>query len=436
MGGTATGYGADPGFNEDPREWLRKFLWVGMICLAAILVLATYGIFRVFSWRLVESADGEARGICHIVLVKEKRHMLLFDGHGVARLELGAGRKEALDKRISEYLEPFPVERMRIWDAEHRVVYSIGSEMDGRGVAVSPELDRALKGETVSRLEKGFYAPVAGKIDREGGDQVVSYLPIRGRNKVILGAMEIRRNVAGYRAEIRRGVIFSAAVLGTVLLALFACVFLLVKRGADRLARAHKALRILATTDFLTGVFNRREALSLAEQSFSRRQKGNCGKTPENFGCLMLDFDNFKTINDTYGHPAGDLVLQQLAVRFRTVLRPYDIVGRFGGEEFLVILPDTSLEQCRDIAERLRKAVREKPFDLGGPQIFGSISIGGASAYPMDRDFEAILHRADEGLCRAKNLGKDCAVWMGDHASGACGPGNFRKSFPCRQGAF
>lgn len=435
MGGTATGYEADLGFNEDPRALLRKFIWVGMVCLAAILVLATYGIYRVFNWRLVESAHREAQGICQVVLVKEKRHLLVFDDPGSARLELGAGRQTALDKRVREYLEPFAVDGIRIWDLEHRIVYSTGSEKDGPITAESPELDRALKGEMVSRLEKGSYAPVAGKTGRDGGDQVVSYLPIWGRNKLIHGAMEIRRNVSGYREEIRRGVTFSATVLGTVLLALFACVFLLVKRGADRLAKAQETLRILATTDSLTGVFNRREALSRAEESFSRRQRGSCRNTPENFGCLMLDFDNFKTINDTYGHPAGDLVLKELAVRCKAVLRPYDIVGRFGGEEFLVILPDTSLEQCRDIAERLRRAVREKPFDLGDQQIFGSISIGGASAYPMDWDIEAVLHRADEGLHRAKNLGKDCTVWVDYQFSAACGPGTLRKSFPCKQGA-
>lgn len=436
MGGTATGYEADPGFNEDPRALLRKFIWVGMICLAAILVLTTYGIYRVFNRRLVESAHGEAQGICHIVLVKEKKQLLVFDDHGGVRLELGAGGKEALDKRVREYLEPFAVDGMRIWDLEHRVVYSTDSEKDGWVVAASPELDRALKGEGVSRLGKVSYAPVAEKTGRDGGDQVASYLPIWGQNRVILGAMEVRQNVAGYREEIRRGVTFSATVLGTVLLALFACVFLLVKRGADRLAKAQEALWILATTDSLTGVFNRREALFRAEESFSRRQRGSCWKTPENFGCLMLDFDNFKTINDTYGHLAGDLVLQELADRFKAILRPYDIVGRFGGEEFLVILPDTSLEQCREIAERLRKAVREKPFDLGNQQIFGSISIGGASAYPVDRDVEAVLHRADEGLYRAKNLGKDCAVWVDDHVPGACGSGSFRKSLPCKQSTF
>ncbi len=419
------------GFNEDPRALLRKFTWVGMVCLTVILVLATYGIYRVFNWRLVESAHGEAQGICHIVLVKEKRHLLVFDGRGGARLKLEVGKQEAFEKRVREYLEPFAIDGMRIWDLQHQIVYSTGSEKDVRVIAGSPELDRALKGERVSRLEKSSYAPVAGKTGRGTGDQVVSYMPIWGRNKVILGAMEIRRNVAGYRAAIRRGVTFSAIVLVTVLLALFACVFLLVKRGADRLAKAQEVLRILATTDPLTGVFNRRETLSRADESFSRRQRGSCWKTPDNFGCLMLDFDNFKIINDTYGHPAGDLVLQELAVRFKAVLRPCDIVGRFGGEEFLVVLPDTSLPQCRDIAERLRKAVREKPFDLGNLQIFGSISIGGASAHPLDRNIESVLHRADEGLYRAKNQGKDCAVWVDDAASAACGAANFRKSFSC-----
>jgi diguanylate cyclase (GGDEF)-like protein len=258
-------------------------------------------------------------------------------------------------------------------------------------------------------------------------NQVISYLPIWGKNKEVLGAIEIRRSVESYRAEIRRGVIFFALMLGTALLALFSCVYFLVAKGAKRLAKTQQVLSWLATTDPLTGLYNRREIMARASESFSKEKNNKRHKTPDNLGLLMLDFDNFKEINDRYGHPVGDQVLQDLARRLRSTLRPYDILGRIGGEEFLVVLPDSQLKQCQEIAERLRKTVREKPFECEGLQIFGSISIGGATAHPLDRDLDTLLKRADERLYQAKTCGKDCVSWaeeaiFNSHISGQTNP--------------
>ncbi|MCD4687838.1 MAG: GGDEF domain-containing protein [Desulfuromonadaceae bacterium] len=145
---------------------------------------------------------------------------------------------------------------------------------------------------------------------------------------------------------------FFALLLGSALLALFACVFFLVSRGANRLAETQQLLHALATTDPLTGLYNRREILARASDSFAKEKENKRHKIPANFGLLILDFDNFKGINDSYGHPVGDRVLQELATRIRGALRPYDLLGRVGGEEFLVVLPDSCLEQCKEIAER------------------------------------------------------------------------------------
>ncbi len=411
MAATDACYDSALKLNEDPRALLRKFLCVGLICLLVLLLLATYGIYRVYSWRLIDSSHAEAKAICQVLLVKEKKHLLTIDKDGQARLELPPGKQAALEKRLQKYFQPFNVDTVRIWNLQHQIINRSESDRPLSAPPIAHALDMALNGQSISLLGKDSDGSVREKSFWSSADQVVSYLPVWGRNKETLGAIEIRRSVGTYSTEIRRGVTCFILFLGSALLALFGCIYLLVKKGANRLAKTRQVLRLLATTDPLTGVYNRREILVRAEEVFSQRQEKPHRKEPVNFGLLMLDFDNFKDINDNYGHPVGDRVLKELAIRIRAALRPYDVVGRVGGEEFLVVLPDSSLQQCQEIAERLRKTVRERPFEFDQLQIFGSISIGGATAHPLDRDLQALLQRADERLYQAKTRGKDCASW-------------------------
>ncbi|OEU77566.1 MAG: hypothetical protein BA869_02925 [Desulfuromonadales bacterium C00003107] len=404
---------------EDPRVLLRKVLWLGLLCLAALLLLATYGVYRAYSWRLIESAHTEAQATCQVLLVKEKKHLLAIDNIGKAKLNLSDTEQANFEKRLQKYFKPFAVDTIRIWDLRRQVINFTTDKNTHRVPTIPAALDQALAGQGISLLGKATDVSFEAKSLWGPANQVISYLPIWGKNKEVLGAIEIRRSVKSYREEIRRGVVFFFLLLGVALLALFSCVYLLVAKGANRLAKTQQVLRWLATTDPLTGLFNRREILARASDSFSKEKDNNRHKTPVNFGLLMLDFDNFKEINDNYGHPVGDQVLQELATRLRATLRPYDILGRIGGEEFLVVLPNSKLKQCQEIAERLCKTVREQPFEFDGLRICGSISIGGATAHPLDQDLEALLQRADERLYKAKNRGKDCAFWPEDAVSGS-----------------
>lgn len=406
--------------SEDPRTLLRKFLWTGLLCLAMLLLLATYGIYRAYSWRLIESAHAEAKATCQVLLIKEKKHLLAIDKTGQSLLKLSDQEQANFEKRLQKYFKPFAVDSVRIWDLNQRLVNHAQAENNHSTTIIPPALDRTLAGQSFSLLGKDSDAGFEGKDGEIAANQVISYLPIWGRDKEVLGAIEIRRSVESYRREVRRGVTFFALLLGSALLALFGCVFFLVSKGANRLAETQQILHALATTDPLTGLYNRREVLARASDSFAKKKENKRHKTPANFGLLMLDFDNFKKINDTYGHPVGDRVLQELATRIRAALRPYDIVGRVGGEEFLVVLPDSCLEQCQEIAERLCKTVREDPFLVDGLRIFGSISIGGATAHPFDRNLEVLLQRADERLYQAKNRGKNRVSWAEEPAFNSC----------------
>ena len=122
----------------------------------------------------------------------------------------------------------------------------------------------------------------------------------------------------------------------------------------------------------------------------------------------MADIDHFKQVNDTYGHAAGDSVLREVAARMRAALRGYDGVGRYGGEEFLTVLPECSANGAVGIAERIREEVSERPIDSNGVTIRLSLSLGVSSSEgASESDAESLLTFADEALYRAKAQGRN-----------------------------
>ncbi|MBI4983972.1 MAG: diguanylate cyclase [Rhodocyclales bacterium] len=159
-----------------------------------------------------------------------------------------------------------------------------------------------------------------------------------------------------------------------------------------------------AWTDPLTQVANRGHFLELARQEFAR-----CRRYGHPLSIWMLDIDHFKAVNDTYGHHAGDTALQSLVSTSRQALRDWDILGRMGGEEFAVVLPETETTQALLVAERLRQTVASVgvPLDDGKSSIHLTVSIGIAAAYDEDTDFDTLLDRADAALYQAKRTGRD-----------------------------
>lgn len=162
-------------------------------------------------------------------------------------------------------------------------------------------------------------------------------------------------------------------------------------------------LRIRATHDGLTGAWNRVAILEHLDLELARaRREGT------SLGVVMVDLDHFKKINDTYGHPAGDAVLREASRVLREGLRPYDMLGRYGGEEFLMLAPSCDVTSTAAIAERLRILIAETPVHFGGVPIAMSASLG-ITAYEngSGANAKALLHTADEALYRAKRGGRN-----------------------------
>ena len=124
----------------------------------------------------------------------------------------------------------------------------------------------------------------------------------------------------------------------------------------------------------------------------------------------MIDADRFKNINDSYGHHAGDIVLRSLSLVALEQKRAQDTFGRLGGEEFGLILPETTLAQAKVVAERIQKTWENSPVNLDGEMIHSTVSIGVAEANPDDRSFDDILRRADRMMYKAKEAGRNQVV--------------------------
>ncbi|MGQ9671286.1 MAG: GGDEF domain-containing protein [Desulfosoma sp.] len=169
----------------------------------------------------------------------------------------------------------------------------------------------------------------------------------------------------------------------------------------EELVATREALRVQATRDALTGTYNRGAAYQRLVEEVDRAVRE---KQP--LSLLMMDIDHFKKINDTYGHLVGDHVLKETVARVQSVIRSYDIVGRFGGEEFLVVLPHADTDFAIAVAERIRAAVSNRPILSGSVAVSVTLSAGVATARgPSVPD--ALIQSADEALYLAKRTGRN-----------------------------
>ncbi len=175
------------------------------------------------------------------------------------------------------------------------------------------------------------------------------------------------------------------------------------KEAEQKIQSLNVELEKLAMVDYLTGLYNRRYFMQRSEEELKRARRG-----PHSLSALMIDIDKFKNVNDTYGHEAGDLVLKQVAATLKNNLREIDLLGRMGGEEFAVLLPDTLIHDANISAERVRQAIQKHSFQMPGESLTVTISIGVATFTDGMSNIDDILRNADAALYQAKHSGANC----------------------------
>lgn len=176
-----------------------------------------------------------------------------------------------------------------------------------------------------------------------------------------------------------------------------------VAQRTEELERANAELDRLAQHDALTGLVNRRAFDHRLAEEYARHRRSGATMT-----LALLDVDHFKSVNDTYGHPAGDTVLRELAECLRSTCRTTDVIGRYGGEEFVVLFPDTDADEAAVVAERVRAGVERYPMPEGIPHV--TVSLGVVTDAELADDLAAIIEIADGALYRAKHSGRNRVV--------------------------
>ena len=235
---------------------------------------------------------------------------------------------------------------------------------------------------TLRSLDTTRQTPLLVIVDEGDMKRLVRALDI-GVNDYLMRPVERSELVARVRTQLRR------------------------KRYADRLRHSLQLSLEMAITDQLTGLFNRRYMSRHLSTLIS-----NAAATAKPVSFLILDIDFFKKINDTYGHDVGDDVLREFANRVSHNVRGIDLACRYGGEEFVVVMPDTDMTFAYMVAERLRQSVADIPFNISVPpgQIAVTISIGVTASEGQADTAEALLRRADQALYRAKRDGRNRVV--------------------------
>ena len=172
----------------------------------------------------------------------------------------------------------------------------------------------------------------------------------------------------------------------------------------DDLEKANVKLELIAKTDPLTNLSNRRDMIEKIEHEQKR-----FGRNGKPFVLVMSDIDNFKSVNDRYGHDGGDFILESIAKLMQSVVRKQDVVGRWGGEEFLILLPETNLEGGRALAEKIRKNIAITPYVFSEKKIPLTMTFG-VSVYNKPMDLDICVKKADEALYKGKKRGKNCVI--------------------------
>jgi len=184
----------------------------------------------------------------------------------------------------------------------------------------------------------------------------------------------------------------------------------MVEQKTAALNTAYNQLKIQASTDSLTGILNRRAFFGRCSEEIERAKRYG-----EAISFLIIDIDLFKMVNDTYGHLAGDDILIAVTDEITSQLRTNDILGRIGGEEFALLMPNTDMEHSRQLAERIRKRVAEHVILMEDAPIQITISIGASEYMQGDEIIQPVFKRADQALYKAKENGRNQVCCYNDN---------------------
>ncbi|MBI4709890.1 MAG: diguanylate cyclase [Nitrospirae bacterium] len=219
----------------------------------------------------------------------------------------------------------------------------------------------------------------------------------------VRGGISISFDIEDIRSKVKSYTFFIILFGIVTALLLAALIYFFMWKLIKKISRMRQHLEDMSITDMLTGIFNRRYVMSRFIEEFKKAKRLARG-----LSCIMIDMDHFKDINDKYGHLVGDAALREVSGRIKNAVRIYDVPGRYGGEEFLIVLPDTDLADAAALAERIRLRVK----DISAEDVSITISLGVTCLQEKDNSVDDMIKKADTALYQAKAAGRDRVEWL------------------------
>lgn len=383
--------------------FLRRFCWVAVSAAALILVLSSFVTFKLYERYVVGLAESNAVNIANsIVSVHQEQ---LSDALSPPLLP---PQLLSLDEMIKAFMGPYGIVKVKLFSLDGTVIYSNDMSIIGKNALGNKHLEVALNGGESSVIQTKNQIRDLAHQDRFDVDVVESYVPMRNPQGEVIGVFEIYQDMTLFREEVNQGVLYFLAELGVILISVIFATFWFMRKAAVTMVMQQKELGRLATIDTVTNLYNRAEITRRMESEWQRYQRNQADK--RTFSLMMLDLDHFKSINDKYGHQVGDELLNQVSARILSEVRSYSDIGRYGGEEFIVLLPETSMSELVKVSDRVLRLVAETPYSVLGHQINITVSIGIATSSQFDARLDAVIKRVDDNLYKAKAAGRNCVA--------------------------
>lgn len=397
---------------NSPDRFKLIYLLLAFLCLVVVLTVSIAVISGLSYKNLTGGIEINSEKITDALIYTEVDAITIREEQGVVELNVEDSYFDALDNRIRDIFDQLQILKVSIYNKSGLIVYSTDKHTIGTIENRNADLKTALNG-----TRKLVMREVHNTIDMMGEnrfnvDVAEVYVPVFHTDNSVIGTVAVFSDVTAQHKVFRKQLWLSVAILSGSILLLSFVSYLVIERASLELKKTYNLLEVYAKTDALTGACNRGELMRRAEGFFDLMKRSREKLAPGvGIGLIMIDLDYFKKINDTHGHHVGDIVLQHATERIASVLRSYDILGRFGGEEFLILLPNTISEEVHAIAERALESIRSAPIQAGEVSATITASFGATWADAAREDLDNAVRRADDLLYEAKNSGRNRVVF-------------------------
>lgn len=400
--------------DASPQRFLRLFHGMTILTSAVILVVACYIIISHSKKSLLLEAEHTASKISESLVEAEMDTIRFATQDGKRTLIVRPEDIKQLDLRLRMFLQPFDIVKIKIYNSDKVIIFCTDEALIGKKDSENSRLKIALSGKTALEIKEKKTLLDLYEEQRFEVDIVESYIPIFDTDMKVAGVFEIYMDISQTKSKFIGNIALSIGYLLAVLLLVNGLHYLLIRKETEQLNNAQQQLRQMAITDSLTGMHNRRYVIKRLEEEFAKIGRQKEKVHGNGIGCIMIDVDDFKLVNDEYGHFTGDEVLCEIARRISIAVRQYDIPGRFGGEEFIVVLPNVSRAEVMPVAERILAQINSEPFRVNGTtkKISASMGIAWSEEAKSALGMEQILKLSDDGLYIAKERGKNTIIDM------------------------